>query len=101
MRWPTKWTAPYLGWTDFRWLGADRMRVQALTEEERDILKALRTGEAVREIPMPMRGRLSLYNLVTETRQGWIITDEGREALMKAAKMRNRFADGSGGGAGG
>ena len=71
------------------------MRVQALTEEERDILKALRTGEAVREIPMPMRGRLSLYNLVTETRQGWIITDEGREALMKAAKMRNRFADGS------
>jgi len=57
------------------------MRVVTLSEDEREILKALSAGEPLREIPMPMRGRLSLYKLITETAQGWLITDDGREAL--------------------
>jgi len=57
------------------------MKVVTLGEDEREILKALSMGKPLREIPMPLRGRLSLYKLITETTQGWLITDDGREAL--------------------
>ncbi len=56
----------------------------ALGEQERDVLRALAKGEPLRRISPPVRGRLALYNLIAETPRGWIITEAGREALIKA-----------------
>jgi hypothetical protein len=56
----------------------------ALTKEERSVLKKLAEDGPSKDLPRPLRGRLALYFLVSETPQGWIITEDGRDAIGRA-----------------
>jgi hypothetical protein len=59
-----------------------KARLPTLTETERSLLKALVDGPA--GIPPSLRGRLSLYGLISETPTGWAITERGKDAIVRA-----------------
>ena len=56
----------------------------ALTKEERSVLRKLAEDGPTMDLPRPLRGRLALYGLVSETPQGWVITQDGRDAIDQA-----------------
>lgn len=56
----------------------------ALTKEEQFILRKLAEDGPTMDLARPLRGRLALYRLVSETPQGWIITQDGRDAIDRA-----------------
>jgi len=55
----------------------------ALTDEERATLREL-AADGPKRLRPPVLGRLALYNLVSETPQGWRITEAGKDALDRA-----------------
>ena len=59
-------------------------RLPTLTETERSLLKALVTNGPTNDVPAVLRRRLSLYSLISETPRGWIITEQGMEAIARA-----------------
>jgi hypothetical protein len=42
----------------------------------------------MRYIAPAVRGRLALYRLISETPQGWMITEAGKSALREAPKRQ-------------
>jgi hypothetical protein len=64
------------------------MKVVTLSEEEREILKALSTGEPLREIPMPLRGRRSTNLLPRRPKAGSSPMMDARLSPMTAARQR-------------
>lgn len=57
------------------------MHQPQLTQDEHDLLKALAEKEPLPGVPNHLSGRLSLYKLVAETPEGWVLTPAGKDAL--------------------
>jgi hypothetical protein len=56
----------------------------SLNDAERTVLEDMAVHGPNRSVSVPIRGRLSLYKLIDETPDGWIITPLGRQALQAA-----------------
>ena len=61
------------------------MKTPAVANDDRALLQSLADEGPRLTLPDAVRGRLFLYNLITETPRGWVITDAGREALLRPA----------------
>ncbi len=61
------------------------MKTPSVANDDRALLQSLAEEGPRLTLPDAVRGRLFLYNLITETPRGWVITDEGREALLRPA----------------
>ena len=59
----------------------------ALTNEERATLKVL-AADGPKRLRPPVLGRLALYKLITETPEGWRITEAGQDAVARAPARR-------------
>ena len=66
-----------------------------LTREERAFLSQLLERGPSITLPRPVRGRLALYHLINETPRGWIITEEGKNALASALEGQEEASEGS------